>query len=205
MRLLARSDVEQRLHSNGLDQIFIDPLLDRSQIGEVTVDLRLGYDFLVSVLTRKPFVSVDRSDHEFRSIESYFQSTRRELGEKFILYPNQTVITTSLEYVGLPNDVFADIFPRSSYARLSVQFNAMVQPGYRGCMPLEMANVGTNPVELVVGSRIAQCRLYEIEQPADYNNYPESRKYLGTTRPIVSRAPEDTDVAILAEVRRGRC
>jgi dCTP deaminase len=53
-------------------------------------------------------------------ISAYFQSTRRDIGDEFVIYPGQLVIATRLEYVCVPNDVMADVWPRSSYSRLGI-------------------------------------------------------------------------------------
>ncbi|HEY1856178.1 dCTP deaminase [Acidocella sp.] len=194
MQLLNKAEIRRRLSLTNEKGLFIEPLLESSQLGEVTVDLRLGYDFLVPILTRKPFISVVEKDQNFRGVESYYRSTRREIGDRFVLYPQQVVLTTSLEYVGLPADVYADLLPRSSYARLGMSFGTMMQPGYRGCFPLELSNTSNNPLELVVGSRIVQARFFNIEFPSEYNGQDEPRKYLGNTRPVVSKAAHDGDL-----------
>ncbi len=204
MQLLLRHELVTRMGSKGPQSLFIDPILDQNQIGEVSVDLRLGYDFLVSIFTRKSFISVDSALEDFRSIESYFQPTRRDVGDRFILYPNQVVLTTTFEYVAVPNDLVVDICPRSSYSRLGVHFGGMIQPGYRGCLPLELINLGNNPIELIVGSRIAQCRFSVTSSGSNYDSSTSPRKYVGTTRPTVSRAPSDEDIALLTAARRVR-
>lgn len=193
-RLLARKHIEASLDSKDGDSLFVEPLFDREQIGEVSLDLRLGYDFQVSILTRKP--SIDPSDKTTRrrSIASYFQETRRDLGDRFVLYPNQVVVTTTLEYVSLPSNVYADILTRSSYSRLGIQMNTMVQPGWRGCMPLELCNHGSTPIEIVVGSRLVQVRLFEIDARSIYRDKERPRKYHANVRPTVSRARHDDDL-----------
>jgi dCTP deaminase len=123
VELLQRSEIQRRLSLTGKGSLFIDPLLDPEQIGEVTVDLRLGCDFLVSVLTRRPFISTVKDDDGFRGIASYFRGTRREFGDRFILYPNQIALACTLEYIALPSDVYADVLTRSSYTRLGVHMN----------------------------------------------------------------------------------
>lgn len=194
MQLLNKASLKERLTTSGKKALFIDPLLEESQIGEISIDLRLGYDFLVPVLTRKPFISLTSADEDFRGMESYYQPTRREIGDKFVLYPGQVVLTTTLEYFSLPTDVYSDIVARSSYARMGMHFGTMMQPGYRGCFPLELVNGNTNPIELIVGSRIVQARFFEIGLDTDYNSPIEPRKYFGTTRPVVSRAAYDVDI-----------
>jgi dCTP deaminase len=202
MALLHKSEIEERLSRKGDGALFIDPLLDKSQIGEVTIDLRLGCDFLVSILTRRPYIGTVKSDPNFRGVSSYFQSTRREFGDSFMLYPNQLALTTTLEFIGLPDDVHADVLSRSSYTRLGLHLNTMIQPGYRGCFPIELFNESNNPVELVVGSRIVQARLFSSAFKSAYAAAP--RKYLGNVRPTPSRAAEDPDLERLVRIREKR-
>ncbi|SIT53926.1 Deoxycytidine triphosphate deaminase (fragment) [Mesorhizobium prunaredense] len=114
-KCMIKQELLERLNRPGPQGLWIEPLLDPAQIGELTTDLRLGYDFLVSIVTRRPYIGVAKDDAGFRAVSSYFQPTRRELGERFILYPDQIVLTTTLEYVALPSDVYADVFTRSSY------------------------------------------------------------------------------------------
>jgi len=192
MQLLVRNEIKASLANDDEDSLFIDPLLEEDQVGAVTIDLRLGYDFLVSVLTRKPFVAIYR-ENDYRSISSYFQNTRRELGDRFVLYPNQVVLTTTLEYLSLPSDVYADIMTRSSYNRLGISISTMLQPGFRGCAPIELFNHGNNAVELVVGSRMFQARLTRLDAKARYLD-GRPRKYYGDVRPTVSRASHDKDL-----------
>lgn len=202
MELLARNQLIEMMSSKNEDSLFIDPLLDHDQqIGDVTIDLRLGYDFLVSILTRNS--SVDLLAHQRgkeRSLESYFQKTRREVGDRFLLYPGQVVLTTTLEYLCLPSNVYADLLSRSSYTRLGIHINTMVQPGFRGCAPLELFNHGNNAIELVVGSRICQARFFKVVGEYSYIQESVPRKYYGDVRPVVSKADRDVDLNTLARI-----
>lgn len=200
MKLLTRIEVEALL-ADPAGGIFLDPLLRPDQIGGITVDLRVGYDFLVSVLTRNPAIAlfVDEGEHR-RGIPSYFQETRRRLGERFVLYPHQLVLATTLEYLSLPADIYADVTVRSSYARLGLGVATTLQPGWRGAIPLELFNHGNTPVELVVGSCICQIRFFRIDTPVDYLRSGGSRKYFGAIRPAVSRADSDADLKALAQM-----
>lgn len=204
MALLHKDELQRRLGVTGEESLFIDPLLDQSQIGEVTVDLRLGCDFLVSILTRRPYISTVKADPAFRGIASYFQTTRREFGDSFVLYPNQLALTTTLEFVALPSDVYADVLTRSSYTRLGIHLNTMIQPGYRGCFPIELFNESNNPVELVVGARIFQARLFAGPFKSSYHGATTPRKYLGNVRPTASRAADDPDLDRLARIKEKR-
>jgi dCTP deaminase len=195
MGLITRSEILESLSSNNPNSLFIDPLLDDGQIGNVTVDLRLGYDFLVSILTRKPSIDIGVTENiPHRAIGSYFQETRREIGEKFVVYPNQVVLATTIEYVSLPLEIYGDVISRSSYTRLGLPINTMIQPGFRGCVPIELFNHGNSPVELVVGCRICQIRFFKIENNKPYLQEGNPRKYFGNTRPTVSAADYDPEL-----------
>lgn len=193
MSLLTRGEISARISSSDTDRIFIDPLISDDQVGAVSVDLRLGCDFLVSVLNHKPSVSLHPTE-DHSSPETFFQSARRNLGDVFLIHPSQTVLATSLEYIGLPNDIYADIISRSSYHRLGVSISSMFQPGFRGCISLELFNHSNVPVELIVGSRIVQARFFKNAQNEEYMNESQRRKYIGNVRPTVSRAQLDAEL-----------
>lgn len=205
MRLLVRDALLKSLESGDEKSLFIDPMLDRdAQINATGVDLRLGYDFLVSIMTRRPAVELTPNEVH-RSIESYFQETRRDLGDTFLLYPHQVALATTLEYLSIPPNVLVDVVTRSSFNRLGVQLSTSVQPGYRGCISLELVNHGQSPIQLVVGGRIVEARFYEFEAPQEYVEAGRApRKYLANVRPIVSQADSDKELIPLEKIRKRR-
>lgn len=181
----------------------IFPLLSESQVGEVSIDIRLGYDFLVSILNRQPTIQVKSpTGHETRSPKAHFQETRREIGDTFVLYPNQLVLGTSIEYFAMPENVYAEISPRSSYARLGLAVGGIMQPGFRGCIPLELLNHGNVPVELTVGARICQIQLIQTDESSSYHGGSTGRKYFGQVRPMVSKAANDEELERLINLPR---
>lgn len=201
MKLLTHDEILQSLGNSNPNSLFLEPLLTIDQVGSVTVDIRLGYDFLVSILTRKPAIEPCPSDYDKkRGIHSYFQETRRRIGERFILYPHQVVLSTTIEFLSLPTDIFAEVSIRSSYSRLGVGISTSIQPGWRGTVPLELFNHGNTPVEMVVGSRVCQVRFYRIDDEVGYVNSGSARKYFGTVRPAVSRADKDDELAMLSRI-----
>ncbi len=201
MQLLTRDDINASLADTDERSLFVEPLLDRSQVGAISIDLRLGYDFLVSVLTRRPAIEAYPPDNvRKRGIQSYFQETRRRLGDRFILYPHQVVLSSTVEYLSLPPNIFAEIVIRSSYGRLGIGITTRMQPGWRGCVPLEIFNHGNTPVEMVVGSRFCQAHLYRIDSDMSYVGGGVPRKYFGTVRPTVSKADEDSELSRLSKM-----
>jgi len=207
MKLVSGKAILSSLDSDAADSLFIDPLLDRqAQITATGIDLRLGYDFLVSIVTRRPSIELLPSDNsQRRSIGSYFQETRRDLGDTFVLYPGQVVLTTTLEYVSVPKNMIADVVTRSSFNRLGVHLSTSVQPGYRGSISLELFNYGPSPIELVIGGRLVELRLYDLSGKHEYIDAAKApRKYLATVRPVVSQADRDRELEPLAKIRERR-
>jgi len=192
------------LHKNQINEyiqkgdLVIRPLLDDNQINEITVDFRLGHDFLVSIQSREPFIDTSLNNNQ-KPISGFFQETRRRLGETFMLYPSQTVLATSLEYVKLPNDVYISLNMRSSYTRLGITISTIVQPGYCGCVSLELTNTNKNPINLTVGARVFQARFFKISESSNYFNQP--RKYICQVRPEASAVNQDKDLEVLNKLR----
>lgn len=191
--ILTQTEILASIGSESPNSLFVDPLLDINQVGPVALDLRLGYDFLVSVQTRNAFVGIDGSSSSFRPLDSYYRLTRRAIGDSFMLYPNQVVLSCSLEYLSVPNNIMVDIISRSSINRLGVLFNTIIQPGFRGCAALEITNSSNNAIELIVGMRIAQARFHKINEETRYLDGGD-RKYFGSIRPSVSKINKDPEI-----------
>lgn len=183
-------------------KLFIRPLLAADQVGQIGIDFRLGYDFLVSIQGREPFINASKNSWigggVNRNILQFFQSTRRQIGETFILHPHQTVLAVSLEYVKIPEDCILHLFMRSSYSRLGITVSTIAQPGYTGCLSLELTNNNNNPINLAVGARILQGVLQKISSPSNY--FHNSRKYVCQVRPEPSAVINDDDLIILNQL-----
>lgn len=175
--------------------LIIRPILDREkQLGEISIDFRLGTDFLVSFLGRDPFIDVS-GNNENKPVKKFFEPTRRKLGQTFLLHPNQTILCSSLEYVKMPDNIFAVLSMRSSYARLGLSLSTIVQPSYTGCFSIELTNTNNNPINVRVGARLFQARFYQASGNMTYHT--GNRKYVCQVRPIPSKANEDTDLEVL--------
>lgn len=179
-------------------ELIIRPLLENSQINEMTIDLRLGYDFLVSIQGRWSFLNSASQNPEEGSFHKFFQDSRRKIGDTFLLHPNQTVLTTTLEYIKLPNNVSAILSARSSYNRLGINISTVIQPGYCGCFSLELTNSSNNPIQVRVGSTMFQARFLRTTESTNY--FSKERKYICSVRPEISGANKDSDLEILEKI-----
>lgn len=192
---LTKDEIEGRI-SRG--ELVISPLLERSQISSVSVDFRLGCDFLASIQGRDPFIDASIRDGKIGNLNNFFQETRRQLGDTFILHPSQTILASSLEYFKMPTDLMALANMRSSYARLGLNILSRLEPGYCGCINLELTNTGKNAIRLTVGACMFQMHFLEIKRDQRYHDRP--RKYLCQVRPQLSNLHGDNDLNILEQV-----
>lgn len=191
---LSQSDLKHLLDSR---ELVIRPLLDKEQVGTISIDLRLGTDFLLTFQGRHSAIDVSVGNSS-SSVSKYFQESRRLVGSAFLFHPLQTVLCSTLEYIKLPEDVFMELSMRSSYSRLGLSLSTIVQPGYCGCASLELTNVNNTPVQITVGSRIVQARFIKISQRVEYFN--GHRKYVCQVRPEVSQAGHDKEKETLQKL-----
>ena len=197
---LTKDDIKERMESTDeAKKLVIRPLLSDSQIGSLTIDLRLGTDFLLCNSGRESSINVT-GDDDSRPFHSLFTETRRVIGESFTFYLHQSVLCSTLEYIKLPNDVFIALSPRSSYSRLGFNLSTIVQPGYCGCISVELTNTSSVPVKVSTGAALLQARLFAISKNIPYFSEGRSRKYFCQVRPQLSRALEDPDIAILRKI-----
>ena len=192
---LTRQEIEERIEKK---EIVIRPLLEKTQIGSVSLDFRLGCDFLASIQGRDPFIDASIREGKEGNINNFFQETRRQLGDTFILHPGQTVLASSLEYFKMPNDLTGLANLRSSYARLGLNILSRLEPGYCGCVSVELTNPGKSAIRLTVGACMFQMHFIEIKQKQSY--YDRPRKYLCQVRPQPSNLYSDNDLSILQNV-----
>ncbi len=183
-------------------QLHIRPLLDPNQVTNISVDLRLGCDFLVSIKCRDPFIDATREHDAYENVYKFYQETRRQIGETFFLHPNQTIMASTLEYIKLPKDLMATIDVRSSYARLGLTMNSFLEPGYCGCISVVLTNTSMNPIKLAVGARIFTIKFSKVSDDTP-SYFSTNRKYMCQVRPVMSNISDDKDLNILESIRKG--
>lgn len=180
-------------------ELFLYPILDNNQIGDISIDLRVGTDFLFQHQGRSAHINTSSNELSSKSIKSNFTQARRKIGEKLLLHPFQPTLFSTLEYIKLPNNIYAVLSLRSSYSRLGLTISTIVQPGYCGCISVEVINCGNIPIEIVSGTRFLQARLIKVEgNNLDY--FTNTRKYACQVRPIPSKANEDNELKFLQQL-----
>ena len=192
MAILSDKTIKEYLKEG---KIGFEPLQDEKQIQPSSVDMRLGDEFKVFKVIRKPYI--DPEDEE--DIASYMESMIVPEGEAFIIHPNEFALATTLEYVKVPDDLVARVEGRSSMGRLSVTMHVtagFIDPGFEGKITLEISNIGAMPVALYPGQRVCQIVFETMTTPSElpYGHPERNSKYMGQTRPESSRIKQDYEL-----------
>ena len=192
--MLRRKDPRKRLAILPLIGDEIDPR-------EASVDLRLGHHFLVPrgielpeldplempASTGEPF------EPEAVGLQRLWLPDRGEIH----LHPGEFILAATLEYIGLPAGVCAEVLGRSSWARvgLVVQMASFVHPGYRGCLTLEMQNLGSTSIVLRPRYRVAHLVLLKSSSKAET---PSPSQITCAIRPEIWPLVSPSEKAILS-------
>ena len=175
MSVLSKDEILARMQEGPLrERLVITPLLDRAQVGGVSVDLRLGFSFIL--LNRANILEIDPMQENAEAlVERYQQRVTLCRGRVIHLQPGEFVLGASLEYIALPLDLTAHVSSRSSWGRagLVIATAISVAPGFRGVITLELANVGVVPLALRPGVRVAQIIFTKTTATESYaGRYP---------------------------------
>jgi dCTP deaminase len=151
-------------------RITISPILDpKRQIGRCSVDLRLSNEFIVTKETQLPILDVADWKNLKKNIMQYQEKVRIDYGKPFILHPKEFVLGASFEYISLPLDLMAYVVGRSSWGRLGlvIATATLIDPGFKGVITLELANIGKVPLQLYPCLRIAQLVFHKLTSKTD--------------------------------------
>ena len=122
-------------------------------------------------------------------------------GKQFVLHPDQFVLGSTLEYLGLPSDMQGSVEGRSSWGRLGLIIATAtgVNPGYRGVVTLELRNIGEVPIQLWPGWGIAQIFFQMVDPPVRNSTMG---RYGASVKPTPSTLRPDQDIATLKQMAK---
>lgn len=145
-----------------LERQLLTPVLDLDrQLGPGgAFDVRLGHQLIVfNRVTGFRTIDPTEGPQLEEELEKHHQSViRLGYGEKFHLHPGDFIIARTFEYLNMPEDWLGYVAGRSSWGRvgLVIATATFVNPGFKGTITLEIANLGQVPVALIPLTRIAQ-------------------------------------------------
>ena len=136
--------------------IRIKPAPEQEQLQPTSIDLKLDNEFLQPVFDAKIDPKKESPQYEYIT------------GEKIIIPPHSFILGSTIEKIEIPSDIVARVEGRSSIGRLGVTVHVtagFIDPGFKGNITLEIANLSNNTIVLHCGMRICQIVFEEIEPP----------------------------------------
>ncbi len=173
----------RRLVAEG--RIRIDPW-DAAMLQPASVDLRLGPSF--RVFHNHRIGAIDLANPP-RALTEHVEVGE---GESFVIHPGEFALGRTLEWVELPDDVVARIEGKSSLGRLGLIVHATAgfcDPGWKGTLTLELANLTRIPIRLYAELPIAQLSFMTLDAAAlrPYGHEQLGSHYQGQVEATPSR------------------
>lgn len=166
MSVLTREEIIKYIASN---KLVIKPSLDSLQLQAHSVDLRLGFTFLIPKAWRMTSAGREPLHMDYYSDKErpeYFDIVELEKGQFFDLLPGEHILVSSLETLKIPDDLLAIMYPRSSTNRkgISVDLTGIIDSGYEGQLVIPIRNnTHSQTVRLYPGERFCQIVLERLD------------------------------------------
>jgi dCTP deaminase len=158
------------------------------QISGASVDVRLGRWFLVLQQSKRSEIDLTKSENDgIEEIDGKYYYV--PFGEKFIVHPGRFVLGVTLEWLRIPGDIGGYITGKSSLGRrgLIIETAAGIQPGFSGCLTLEIFNCGEVPIGVTPGMRIAQVFFHDVKG----DKLEKDSRFSGRRKPIFGTFQSD--------------
>lgn len=158
MSILTKKQIVERINK---EEISFTPPLDTFQLQAHSVDLRLGFTFLIPKtwnMTKNGREALTIS-HLDKNQPSSFDTIELEQGQHFDLLPQEHILVSTLESVKVPHNLMAVLYPRSSTNRrgLSVDLTGVIDSGYEGQLVIPVRNnTHSQIIKLYPGERFCQ-------------------------------------------------
>ncbi|MBU3673901.1 MAG: dCTP deaminase [Solirubrobacteraceae bacterium] len=145
------------------ERIRIDPW-DDGMVQPASVDLTLGDSFRVFHNHRVSAIDLREPPTDLT------EQVTIGADEPFVIHPGEFCLGRTAEWVELPDDIVARIEGKSSLGRLGLIVHATAgfcDPGWKGTLTLELANLTRVPIKLWAGLPIAQLSFMTLDRPAE--------------------------------------
>ncbi len=191
-------------------EVKVSPIISADQLGP-TLDLRLGNEFLIKKMDRLPYYDIVRFARAAKvdpdMVRRFYQTVKiSDPTVPFILHPGHFALGSTLEFIELPGNIGAQLEGRSGWARegLNVHSTAgLIHPGHKGIIVFELQNLGTHPLPLYPGTRVAQLLFYKLGRSSrrSYSTSPDAKPtmYFGMTETTFGMPWRDWEFARIAE------
>lgn len=180
------------------DPLVITPHADIEKIsksGSASIDLRLGTWFVTLERSRMKAWEIKEKKEKKEKSDPPEQIARTHhyvrFGDEYLLHPRTFVLGITLEWIRLPSNLTAYVIGKSSLGRrgLIIATATGVHPGFKGCLTLELSNVGEIPVAIKPGMKICQIFIHETSKK-DSKNIDRSQ-FVGSRKPRLGEVTLD--------------
>ena len=152
-----------------------------------SIDLHLSDKILVFKNSTAPYIDLRRNNSDLTDMV--------EIPDKqpFILHPGEFVLGSTIEHIGLGNNIVARLDGKSSLGRVGLLIHStagFIDPGWSGTLTLELSNVSQLPLTLYKGMPIGQISFEYLTTPVEiaYGHALLGSRYQGQTEPTPSRS-----------------
>lgn len=145
------------------------PFVPDEQIQPCSIDLRLSNVFWIP--TRRGTIDLRRSRLLELSPRRYWKRVVLRLGESITIRPGHLLLGCIYEKFTVPTECAGKIEGTSSFARMGLMVHCtgdFINPGYRGHMPLQLVNLGPNPIKVFPYLPICQLKLVRLSGRPDH-------------------------------------
>ncbi len=147
-------------------KIVIKPF-NETQVGPGSIDLHLGNEFRIFKKIHDVVDIEDETDYK-----NVTETIKLEKNQKILIMPGEMMNGITEEFISLPANISGRIEGRSRFARLGLLVHissGFMQPGGKGRIVLEIANLSPIPLRLSPGVKICQVIFEETKGESIYN------------------------------------
>ena len=144
-------------------QIGITPL-ELDDIQPASVDMHLHDEILVFSNSTVPYIDLKQPIPELMRKVTVTEE------QPFILHPGEFALGSTIEVLELADDIVGNIEGKSSLGRVGLMIHStagFIDPGWKGRLTLELANVARLPITLYRGMKVCQVAFQELSSAAD--------------------------------------
>ena len=182
--LLSDTDIKKHLVDKSI-VISPAPNLDEA-LSACALDLRLSNQFQIFEPAKLSYFDPKKANEV-----SFTKKVTVSGEEPFILHPGEFVLGSTMEWIELPANIAGRLEGRSSLGRLGIVVHstaALIHPGIKANIVLELGNHSRIPVALYPGMRVCSVSFEMLTSPAEK---PYHGKYMGQKGTTKSRISED--------------
>lgn len=173
--LLADHQIRDLAQNQGMIEPFVEK---QKRDGVISYGLSsYGYDSRCAP-DFKIFTNVDNAlvDPKDFSTQSFVDRTT----DICVIPPNSFVLTHTVEYFRIPEDVLVVCLGKSTYARCGLIVNVTpLEPGWEGHVTLEISNTTPLPARVYANEGVAQFLFFKGSSACETSYADKSGKYMG--------------------------